>query len=92
MQNEIKNILSLFNQKQFHKTKEIALNILNKKSDPQIYLILGMSQSELNEIDDAIESIGKSIKIKPINPDAYNNLGTILNNYFFALWLFYNSE
>ncbi len=79
MQNEIKNILNLFNQKQFQKAKAIALNTLNKENDPQIYLILGMIQSELNEVDDAIESIRKSIKIKPINPDAYNNLGTIFN-------------
>ena len=79
MKNDIKNILNLFNKRQFEEVKQLALNILKENQDSQIYLILGMTHSELNEISDAVKAIKKSIEIKSINPDAYNNLGTIFN-------------
>tara|TARA_B100001123_G_C15315282_1_gene1025916 strand:+ start:1136 stop:3124 length:1989 start_codon:yes stop_codon:yes gene_type:complete len=79
-QEEIKNILNLFNSKKFVETKkEIDKQLLIYPNSSILFNILGAVQADQNELDKAVDNYKKSIKINPNYAQAYNNLGIALH-------------
>ena len=76
----IKFILSLFNSKKFIEAKkEIDKQLINYPNSSILFNILGAVYAGQNELEKALNSYKKAIKINPEYAQAYNNLGTALH-------------
>lgn len=79
MNNEINELINLFNKNLYRELIKKARILLKK--DPNNFIlwnILGAAQKMEGDLNEAKLSFEKSIRIKPEFPDPYNNLGAIL--------------
>ena len=77
---ELQPIVKLFNQGQLQQTLPRIAEMLDQfPNSAALYNIYGASFAGLMQLDHAIDSYKKAIKIKPDYAEAYNNLGSALN-------------
>ena len=77
-QNELLEAIEFHNQKKFDNAKKLYLKVISSNEDNyQALRHLGILYHDIREYQKAIEYLEKAIKIQPLLPDAYNNLGSV---------------
>jgi tetratricopeptide (TPR) repeat protein len=80
-QEQVQDLINLYNQGQFEKVLEKAKPLLSLfPKAVTLHNIQGASNTALKRSDAAIDSYKQAIKIKPDYADAYNNMGNALKN------------
>lgn len=78
-QNQLKTLISLFNQNQLGEVIELGEKLAPKSSQSfVVYNILGAANSRLKRTDKAIDCFTRAVQIKPDYSDAHTNLGNVL--------------
>ena len=80
-QQEIDNLLNLYENEKFEDAKKLAILLIKKfPKHPFPWKILGILLKQLGDIDQALAVMKKSIEISPKDPENYNNLAFTLFN------------
>ena len=98
---QIKNLESLYNNKNFFELIKYSEVFLNKFPESKfIYNLIGVAYFNLGKYSSAIENYNISISLNPKNSEAYNNKGLCLkkmgdfegNGFFFPSQTIINSR
>ena len=81
LQKAILQIVNLYNQKQFSVVIEQAHTLTKQYPETfVVWIILGASYAQIENLDRAIDSYQHALLIKPDYPEGYNNFGVVLKN------------
>ena len=80
-QEELKNLINLYTQRQYQETLTQAYKLLKKfPRSFTLYNIIGVTNHSSGKAQDAVQAYNKAISIKPNFAEAYNNLGITLKD------------
>ncbi len=78
---QLQNLINLYTQGQYQTAQTQASQLLRQfPKSVNLYNIIGATDKELGNLDEAIEAYNKALSIRPNVAEIYNNIGNVLQD------------